>query len=117
MAAAAKCALKPEVMMIIIITMIKVFYEVMRVRGDEKFVIFWGDRFFSLLKKVYSPQLEQPLKGKAEIAESLSFLHRLSYTRYNMFSSVVSIPIIVISNITGYMTARDMENSSIFSVP
>ncbi len=64
----------------------------------------------------YSSQLEQLLKDEAEIAESLSVLHRLSYTRYNMFSSIVSIPIIVISSITGYMTALDMgwENSSIF---
>lgn len=64
----------------------------------------------------YSFQLEQLLKDEAEIAESLSVLHRLSYTRYNMFSSIVSIPIIVISSITGYMTALDMgwENSSIF---
>ena len=53
----------------------------------------------------YSSQLEQLLKDEAEIAESLSVLHRLSYTRYNMFSSIVSIPIIVISSITGYMTA------------
>ncbi len=61
-------------------------------------------------------QLEQLLKDEAEFAESLSVLHRLSYTRYNMFSSIVSIPIIVISSITGYMTAQDMgwENSSIF---
>ncbi len=64
----------------------------------------------------YSSQLEQLLKDEAEIAESLSVLHRLSYTRYNMFSSIVSIPIIVISSITGYMTALNMswENSSIF---
>ena len=48
----------------------------------------------------YSFQLEQLLKDEAEIAESLSVLHHLSYTRYNMFSSIVSIPIIVISSST-----------------
>ena len=64
----------------------------------------------------YSRQLESLLKDEAEIAESLSVLHRLSYTRYNMFGSIVSIPIIVISSITGYMTALDMgwDNSSVF---
>ena len=64
----------------------------------------------------YSRQLESLLKDEAEIAESLSVLHRLSYTRYNTFGSIVSIPIIVISSITGYMTALDMgwDNSSVF---
>jgi hypothetical protein len=64
----------------------------------------------------YSFQLEQLLKDEAEIAESLSVLHRMSYVRYNTFSSIVSIPIIVISSMTGYMTALDLgwDNSSVF---
>ena len=63
----------------------------------------------------YSFQLEQLLKDEAEIAESLSVLHRMSYVRYNTFSSIVSIPIIVISSMTGYMTALDLgwKNSSV----
>ena len=64
----------------------------------------------------YSFQLEQLLKDEAEIAESLSVLHRMSYVRYNTFSSIVSIPIIAISSMTGYMTALDLgwDNSSVF---
>ena len=51
----------------------------------------------------YSFQLEQLLKDEAKIAESLSVLHRMSYVRYNTFSSIVSIPIIAISSMTGYI--------------
>jgi len=64
----------------------------------------------------YDEQLEKLLKEHAEIAESLSILHRNAHRKYSRYTNFINIPVIVGSSIVGFTTGLDLsrfENTNI----
>lgn len=56
----------------------------------------------------YDTDLEILLKQNAEECESLSLLHRLSYEKYNTYSNVINVPVIILSSAIGFATGIDI---------
>lgn len=56
----------------------------------------------------YDEHLEQLLKDQAEICESLSILHRMSYEKYNRYSNSINLPVIIGSSAIGFATGVDI---------
>lgn len=58
----------------------------------------------------YDDHLEKLLKDQAEIAESLSILHRNAHRKYNKYTNLINIPVIVGSSVVGFTTGLDVSN-------
>lgn len=56
----------------------------------------------------YDTDLEILLKENAEECESLSLLHRLSYEKYNTFSNIINVPVIILSSAIGFATGIEI---------
>ena len=56
----------------------------------------------------YDTDLEVLLKENAEECESLSLLHRLSYEKYNTYSNVINVPVIIFSSAIGFATGIEI---------
>jgi hypothetical protein len=56
----------------------------------------------------YDTDLEILLKQNAEECESLSLLHRLSYEKYNTYSNIINVPVIILSSAIGFATGIDI---------
>lgn len=56
----------------------------------------------------YDTDLEILLKENAEECESLSLLHRLSYEKYNYYSNIINVPVIVLSSAIGFATGIEI---------
>lgn len=56
----------------------------------------------------YDTDLELLLKANAEECESLSLLHRLSYEKYNKYSNVINVPVIILSSAIGFATGIEI---------
>lgn len=64
---------------------------------------------------VYTDDFEDVLKSEAEEADLMSALHQKSHLKFNLFSVWINIPVIIISSVTGFMSALVMfENQNIF---
>lgn len=59
----------------------------------------------------YDDDLEQLLKEEGEKAESLSILHRMSHEKFNYWTNIINIPIIVGSAGIGFVTGVDVGDS------
>lgn len=57
----------------------------------------------------YDDQLEKLLKEQAEIAESLSILHRNAHRKYNRLTNLINIPVIIGSSVVGFTTGLDLS--------
>jgi hypothetical protein len=57
----------------------------------------------------YDDQLENLLKEQAEIAESLSILHRNAHRKYNRLTNFINIPVIIGSSLVGFTTGLDLS--------
>ena len=57
----------------------------------------------------YDDQLENLLKEQAEIAESLSILHRNAHRKYNRLTNLINIPVIIGSSVVGFTTGLDLS--------
>ena len=57
----------------------------------------------------YDEKLEKLLKEQAEIAESLSILHRNAHRKYSRFTNWINIPVIVGSSVVGFTTGLDLS--------
>jgi hypothetical protein len=65
-------------------------------------------------KITYSNDFEVLLKDEAEKAEAMSILHIKSYQRFNRFSIMINIPVIVLSSVIGFLAPLQMfENQAI----
>lgn len=62
----------------------------------------------SNIEIVFNRNLEKLLADNAEECESYSLLHRMSYLKYARFSTMIEIPIIILSNLVGFSTALDL---------
>lgn len=56
----------------------------------------------------YDTDLEILLKENAEECESLSLLHRLSYEKYNTYSNIINVPVIILSSAIGFATGIEI---------
>ena len=56
----------------------------------------------------YDTDLEVLLKENAEECESLSLLHRLSFEKYNTYSNIINVPVIVFSSAIGFATGIEI---------
>ena len=56
----------------------------------------------------YDTDLEILLKENAEECESLSLLHRLSYEKYNNYSNIINVPVIILSSAIGFATGIEI---------
>lgn len=56
----------------------------------------------------YDTDLEVLLKDNAEECESLSLLHRISYEKYNTFSNIINVPVIILSSAIGFATGIEI---------
>jgi len=61
----------------------------------------------------YDTDLEILLKQNAEECESLSLLHRLSYEKYNTYSNIINVPVIILSSAIGFATGIDIGYENI----
>lgn len=61
----------------------------------------------------YDTDLEILLKQNAEECESLSLLHRLSYEKYNTYSNIINVPVIILSSAIGFATGIDIGYDNI----
>lgn len=57
----------------------------------------------------YDDHLEKLLKEHAEIAESLSILHRNAHRKYSKYTNLINIPVIVGSSAVGFTTGLDLS--------
>jgi len=57
----------------------------------------------------YDEQLEKLLKEQAEIAESLSILHRNAHRKYSRYTNLINIPVIIGSSVVGFTTGLDLS--------
>jgi len=57
----------------------------------------------------YDDHLEKLLKEQAEIAESLSILHRNAHRKYSRFTNWINIPVIIGSSVVGFTTGLDLS--------
>lgn len=58
----------------------------------------------------YDDHLEKLLKDQAEIAESLSILHRNAHRKFNKYTNLINIPVIVGSSVVGFTTGLDVSS-------
>nr|WPF46452.1 MAG: hypothetical protein [Lake Baikal virophage 2] len=56
----------------------------------------------------YDTDLEILLKKNAEECESLSLLHRASYEKYNTYSNIINVPVIILSSAIGFATGIEI---------
>ncbi len=56
----------------------------------------------------YDTDLELLLKANAEECESLSLLHRISYEKYNKYSNIINVPVIILSSAIGFATGIEI---------
>lgn len=56
----------------------------------------------------YDTDLEVLLKENAEECESLSLLHRLSFEKYNTYSNIINVPVIIFSSAIGFATGIEI---------
>lgn len=61
----------------------------------------------------YDQDLENLLKDEAEKAESLSILHRMSHEKFNSYSNLINIPVILGSSAIGFATGIKIEYEDI----
>ena len=52
---------------------------------------------------VYSDEFETLLKEEAEKSESMSILHSKSYQKYNRYSILINVPVIILSAFIGFL--------------
>jgi len=64
----------------------------------------------------YDDHLEKLLKEQAEIAESLSILHRNAHRKYSRYTNLINIPVIVGSSVVGFTTGLDLSYISNINV-
>ena len=57
----------------------------------------------------YDDNLEKLLKEQAEIAESLSILHRNAHRKYSRYTNLINIPVIIGSSAVGFTTGLDLS--------
>lgn len=57
----------------------------------------------------YDTDIEILLQENGEECESLSLLHRLSYEKYNTFSNIINVPVIILSSAIGFATGIDIN--------
>lgn len=57
---------------------------------------------------VFNNELEKLLASNAEECECYSLLHRMSYLKYSRYSTMIEVPIIILSNLVGFSTALDL---------
>lgn len=57
----------------------------------------------------YDDHLEKLLKEQAEIAESLSILHRNAHRKFGRFTNWINIPVIIGSSVVGFTTGLDLS--------
>lgn len=57
---------------------------------------------------VYSPEFEKLLKEESEKAECLSICHSFSHLKFNRLSTMVNIPVIILSSVVGFITPLKM---------
>jgi len=60
---------------------------------------------------IYDEPLEQLFKEEAEKAEALSILHREAHNKYNLYTNLINIPVIVLSSIVGFGNALNLSYS------
>lgn len=51
----------------------------------------------------YTNEFEELLKQEAEKCESMSILHSKAYNKFNNLSTIINIPVIIISSIVGFL--------------
>lgn len=56
----------------------------------------------------YDDDLELLLKENAEECESLALLHRFSYEKYNRYSNIINVPVIILSSAIGFATGIEI---------
>ena len=61
----------------------------------------------------YSNELETLLKENGEESESYAILHRLSYERFNNFSNLINLPVIVLSSAIGFAQGVQIDYKDI----
>lgn len=64
----------------------------------------------------YDANLEKLLKEQAEIAESLSILHRNSHRKFSRYTNWINIPVIIGSSVVGFTTGLDLSYISNINV-
>jgi len=57
----------------------------------------------------YDANLEKLLKEQAEVAESLSILHRNAHRKYSRYTNLINIPVIIGSSAVGFTTGLDLS--------
>jgi len=61
------------------------------------------------LQLQYDDHLEKLLKDQAEIAESLSILHRNAHRKFGRWTNLINIPVIIGSSVVGFTTGLDLS--------
>jgi len=64
----------------------------------------------------YVPELEKLLQAQGEQAESWSILHNLAYEKYQFRSTIINIPVIVLSSVIGLLTGMNIQNDDMFII-